>query len=260
MNLVNIARLDHLSRTDDLNKSIWSAIFDNSDMIHQRSLLRNQKSLSTWLTTAPIRKDGFDLSTYEFRDALCIPYLKPLPELPPNCDGCGSIISTSHALDCRKGGLVIQRHNEIRDLLHDLMSIVWSQTVKEPIVREATVSPPATALVGDIRARGVWNPQSMAIFDIRVIDSDAPSYLSKSPDAVLRTAERDKKLKYTEACDSKHSSFTPLCITIDGLVGNEMKYFMGTGWQSSGTSSIQPHFTGLELDYRSPLLELPIYA
>uniref|UniRef100_A0A1X7TBF5 Uncharacterized protein n=1 Tax=Amphimedon queenslandica TaxID=400682 RepID=A0A1X7TBF5_AMPQE len=117
---------------------------------------------------------GFDLSSCEFRDALCLRYLKPLSDLLPICDGCGSIFSTSHAMDCGKGRLVIQRLNEIGDLLYNLKCNVWSQTVKEAIVKEATVSTPVTALVGDIGARGACNPQFVAIFDNRVIDSNAP--------------------------------------------------------------------------------------
>ena len=119
---------------------------------------RNQKSLSTWLTALPITKDGFDLSSYEFRDALCLRYLKLLTQLPSNCDGCGSPFTTSHALDYRKGGLVIQRYNEIKDLHCDLTHVplfAWSQTAKEPVVREAGSDPSHEALIGDISARGV---------------------------------------------------------------------------------------------------------
>ena len=39
---------------------------------------------------------------------------------PACCDGCGEDFSLTHALDCRKGGLVTQHHNEIRDVLGDL--------------------------------------------------------------------------------------------------------------------------------------------
>jgi hypothetical protein len=42
--------------------------------------------------------------------------------LPPFCDGCNQKFSTRHALECKKGGLVISRHNEIRDELSDLAS------------------------------------------------------------------------------------------------------------------------------------------
>ena len=54
--------------------------------------------------------------------------------------------------------------------------------MKEPVVREAGSDPSHEAFIGDISARGVWNPQSMAVFDIRVIDSDAPS---RTPNAIL---------------------------------------------------------------------------
>ena len=34
----------------------------------------------------------------------------------------------------------------------------------------------------------------LALFDIRVVDTDAPSYDNRSPSEVLKTAEREKKL------------------------------------------------------------------
>ena len=43
--------------------------------------------------------------------------------------------------------------------------------IKEPIIREAL--PGHEALVGDISIRGVWQPQSTAVFDVRVTDSDS---------------------------------------------------------------------------------------
>ena len=88
------------------------------------------------------------------------------------CDGCGASFNLSHALICRKGGLVTQRHNEIRDALGDLSSLAWSQ-VKEPIVKEADESSGSPALVADLSVRGVWVPQAEALFDVRVLDTDA---------------------------------------------------------------------------------------
>ena len=42
-----------------------------------------------------------------------------------------------HALDCKTGVLVIQRHNEVRDCLGDMAAQVWSQVVREPVLKEA---------------------------------------------------------------------------------------------------------------------------
>ena len=79
------------------------------------------------------------------------------------------------------------------NLLHDLIAIAWKQTIKEPVLREASRDPPPLAgLVADISARGVWQPQSVSVFDIRVLDSDAPSYLSRTLEDVLLMAEREK--------------------------------------------------------------------
>ena len=48
----------------------------------------------------------------------------------------------------------------------------------------------------------------------------------KTPQLVLSTAERNKKSKYNQACESYHASFTPLCITVDRMLGAEFKSFL----------------------------------
>ena len=47
----------------------------------------------------------------------------------------------------------------------------------------------------------------MALF----VDTDARSYLSHSPVAVLASAEAEKKRKYCDACTERRATFTPLC-------------------------------------------------
>ena len=66
------------------------------------------------------------LSALEFRDGLCMRYGIEPPGLPSFCDGCGAPFSKEHAVQCRKGGLVIQRHNEIRDELGALCAAAFS--------------------------------------------------------------------------------------------------------------------------------------
>ena len=56
--------------------------------------------------------------------------------------------------------------------------------------------------------------------------SDARSYLSYSPSAVLASAEVEKKRKYCDACTERRATFTPLCFSVDGLVGGEAACFL----------------------------------
>ena len=50
-------------------------------------------------------------------------------------------------------------------------------------------------LVVGLRVRGVWSAQSEALFDIRISDTAAQSYLSYTPETVLFRVEVEKKTK-----------------------------------------------------------------
>ena len=76
----------------------------------------------------------FELSATEFCDSLALRYNKLILKAPAKCDGCGDVFNMTHALDCRKGGHVIQLHNEVRDALGDLASLVYKDVIREPIV------------------------------------------------------------------------------------------------------------------------------
>ena len=118
--------------------------------------------------------------------------------MPQSCDGCGDDFSIEHALSCRFGGLVVHRHNEVRDAIGDLASLVWGNVIREPVFCEQSATS-GGALVADLCVRGVWIPQAVALFDIRVVYADAQSYHDRTPMAVLNTAEHDKKQKYSQA-------------------------------------------------------------
>ena len=106
-----------------------------------------------------------------------------------------------------------------------MASLVWSPVVKEPVVSDGSdgIFEP---LVADLCVRGVWQPQTEALFDIRVVDTDARSYCGRTPSAVLCSAEAEKKRKYSLACQSRRASFTPLVVSVDGVLAPEAKYLV----------------------------------
>ena len=68
---------------------------------------------------------------------------------------------------CQRGGFIIQRHNELRDLEAEMLTMVCND-VEEPVLREVTAEAlnhdankaPDSRL--DIHARGFWERQRSA--------------------------------------------------------------------------------------------------
>ena len=81
---------------------------------HARQMRRATKT-GAWLTVQPYRVNGTDLGAQEWRDSLFLRYGLDPPDLPTHCNGCQAKFLISHALECKKGGLVTVRHNELRD-------------------------------------------------------------------------------------------------------------------------------------------------
>ena len=86
-------------------------------------------------------------------------YSHALLGMPAECDGCGALFDLQHALDCKKGGLVTQRHSEVRDALEDLVAMAYKEVVREPVVREADAAGGVPALIADTGVKGVWQPR-----------------------------------------------------------------------------------------------------
>jgi hypothetical protein len=69
--------------------------------------------------------------------------------------------------------------------------------VREPVIRESNDQENVLALVADLSVCGVWQPQATTFFNVRVVDSDANSYLHCDVGAVLSSIEHTKKNKNT---------------------------------------------------------------
>ena len=86
----------------------------------------------------------------------------------------------------------------------------------------------------------MWAPQSEALFNVRISDTDAQSYLTDAPDVVLSKAKANKKSKYCSATTAHCAHFTPLCFSVDGLAGSEatcsfkrLAYGLSHHWESN---------------------------
>ena len=80
---------------------------------------------------------NFNLNKREFRDAVKLRYDWEIADLPAMCT-CGDLFTVDHAMVCRHGGLIIQRHNEIRDLEAEMLRMVSTDVEIEPVLQEIT--------------------------------------------------------------------------------------------------------------------------
>jgi hypothetical protein len=89
---------------------------------NRMTILRG-KETGQWLSVLPSTVNGTELSAQDFRDALLV---LRYADLPIQCNGCQQKFSALHALECKRGGLIISRHNEIQDELSELASKAFS--------------------------------------------------------------------------------------------------------------------------------------
>ena len=235
------SRKKHHRKMEEKHEEMLGALLNELPADQVRTVKRiNEGSLSTWLTALPMAAENFDLSEMEFRDAWSVRYNKNLIASPTFCDGCQSSFTLRHALACKKGGLLTLRHNEIRDAVGDLASLVWKDVQREPVIREYNPQDGTPALIADLFCRGVYVRQGGASFDIRVSDTDAISYQNRSPMSVLHSAEVEKTTKYSDACQERHMSFTPI-VSVDGMLAPAFASFLRRIGEALSTKWEKPY-------------------
>jgi hypothetical protein len=82
-----------------------------------RGTILRGKETGHWVSAVPSTVNATEVSKQEFRDALLLRSTWSPADLQSHCDGCGAKFGVRHGLECKKGGLVISRNNEIRDEL-----------------------------------------------------------------------------------------------------------------------------------------------
>ena len=99
--------------------------------------LARDKGASGWLNVLPLQEEGFCMNKEEFRDALALRYNKYIPDLPSICP-CGKPFDPYHAMECKKGGFIHARHDQMRNLEAALLSEVCNDVSIEPPLQPVT--------------------------------------------------------------------------------------------------------------------------
>ena len=220
-----------------------TAALERSPVLHARRLRRAKKT-GAWLKMQPSTVNGTELGSQEWRDALFLRYGLEPPDLPTYFDGCQAKFSIIHTLDCKKGGLAMARHNELRDGVADLAgkSFTPSHVRDNPFIysgcavkrTKATPAgasgnssqlvaqlPEVTEQKGDLFIRDLWQQGTDSVHDMRVVNTDTPTHQKKDPEKCLHKAERGKKKMYLEACLQHRRHLSPFVTSVDGLLGVE---------------------------------------
>ena len=179
----------------------------------QRTLKRIVKGeASGWLTVLPLQADGYDMTTTQFYNQLVIRYHHEPASLPTTCVGCGAPFSLQHGLDCAKGGLVKEGHNDLRDIDARLVDLAWGRMSIEPVLIPENNCCGRSALQADWMVRGVWEGNRVEIFDNSITDADAPGYVhaNLSWEAISNKPATEKKAKYRRSAEELRGSVTPV--------------------------------------------------
>ena len=80
-------------------------------------------------------------------------------------------------------------------------------TPQGPAARRGT---PGDDARGDILVHGLWKKGEGCVLDVRITDTDQPTYRGSSSEKVLERQAKAKKDFYLQACVERWRSFVPL--------------------------------------------------
>ena len=104
-----------------------------------------------------------------FTDGLCLQYGLTPNRLPKDCDGCSAPFSLHHGLNCKKGGLILHRHNELRDEVATLAAAAFAPSAirTEPMIIPGhfhPLPPSSTTNTNSLSQLLMSNPSSNTLF------------------------------------------------------------------------------------------------
>ena len=191
--------------------------------------------MGAWISVMLSTVNRTELGAKERRYSLLLRYGIEILDIPEHCDGCGTAFDIYHTLNFKKGSLVTACQNKLRNGVADYVIKAFTPTHVYDDPKIYTVcairggkndikwspSKYVEELKGGILIREPWIQGTDSIHNMRVANSDATSYQSKSPENCLETDERENKKKYIYACLKHNCYLTPFVVSVEILLGVE---------------------------------------
>ena len=193
-----------------------TAALEGGLVLHACCMRRAAKT-GAWLTVLPSTVNEAKLGAQEWRDVLFLWYGLDPPDLPKYCYGCQARFYISHALDCKKGGLVTARHNKLCEGLSylDGKAFTPSHVRDDPLVysccavkrtkvtpagsnktktSEHTAAPEVTEQKGDLLIQDLWQQGTDNVHNMHVVNTDTLNYqLRRQRNVSTRWKRRRKR-------------------------------------------------------------------
>ena len=155
-----------------------------------------ERGASAWLSALPLESQGYVLNKREFRDAVSLRYGWNIEGIPLRC-ACGCKNGVNHALTCSLGGYVHLRHNNLRDLIAQMLCDSRCRDVEvepgllpvNPANYKASTNTQDDARL-DIAATGFNSAFERTFFDVRVTHPGCETNIYKPLSQLYRDHEQ----------------------------------------------------------------------
>ena len=153
-------------------------------------------------------------------------------------DGCMQTFLVCHALSYPNSGLIIARHNEIHDEIVHLAKQSLSPNcisgellvhlVRSRYDEEVCLRGRVPETWGEMSIWGLWDSQTEAIIDARLVDADVDTWEPVIMCNLLTGWKKTKKEKHGQTCYNHHRHFSPFVLSVYGMVGKEAIVVLAT--------------------------------
>ena len=134
--------------------------------------ISGQTGVSNWLTVLPITEFDFELSKQQLWDSVRLRYSWEISNLPTSCPyGCKFDIQ--HSINCKKGGFISIRHNDLRVLTANMLKVCKDTEIERKLKPlsgkelQGRMSNNSNGAKVDIRTRGYWERGQKTFFRLK---------------------------------------------------------------------------------------------